>query len=81
MEFERHFIISGLDPNDPLFCRWVPEKLHSEWHGKLEGRYNGGRFNEEWRGFFIDINKMDIVRTDEEILAQLGKMREDSPLP
>jgi hypothetical protein len=73
LEFERQFVIAGIDPNDADYGRWVPQNIHAAWSNGSPGR--GGPFNLEWRKFFFTEQGAPITRNRSEILVQLTVMR------
>ena len=74
LEFEEDFILAGMDPNNHLYGRWIPNIIHDKW-SNAPGFLSGGPFNEVWRDFLRDEFKNSIPRTKAEILTKLAEIR------
>jgi hypothetical protein len=74
LEFERDFILAGIDPNHHEYGRWIPNDIHDRW-SNAPGFRSGGPFNDEWRRFFRDDDNLEIVRTRSEVLTELARVR------
>jgi hypothetical protein len=68
LEFERDFVLAGLDPNDAEFGRWIGDKTHSGWHGKDP---ETGKFNKKW-AVWLERNR---PASAEQIRAKLAELR------
>jgi hypothetical protein len=66
---EVNFIAAGLDPNDPLLGRFIPNEIHTKW--STSGIPDGGPFNKVWRDFFAEHPEASA----QEILEELNKIR------
>jgi hypothetical protein len=71
LQFEKEFLLAGLDPNDAQFGEWVEVKKHSAWHGKDP---ETGQFNKRWRVFLAGKPN---GATRAEILTELGKIKKE----